>query len=120
MKDKCKATILVMTFGLLLTGLVAVQAEPGVKLSAAPDAAAIYTAKCAKCHGADGKGVAKYKQQGQKDFTDADWQKSRTDAQLTEAINNGKGDFMPGWKGKLAADEIKALVGHVRVLGKKK
>jgi cytochrome c oxidase cbb3-type subunit 3 len=84
------------------------------------DAGAVFAARCVKCHGADGKGVEKYKKQGQKDFTDAAWQKSRTDAQLTESINNGKGDFMPAWKGKLSADEIKGLVGYVRALGKKK
>ena len=78
------------------------------------DANAIYTAKCQKCHGADGKGIAKYKKSGQKDFTDAKWQKSESDAKLTLAINNGKGDFMPGFKSKLSAEEVKALVAKVR------
>ncbi|MCI0391243.1 MAG: c-type cytochrome [Acidobacteria bacterium] len=86
----------------------------------APDAAAIFKAKCAKCHGQDGKGTAEYKEEGQKDFTDAGWQKTRTDAQLTESITNGKGDFMPAWKGKLSAEEIKALVAYVRSFAKKK
>lgn len=95
------------------------QARSSGGLSVA-DAGAVYAARCVKCHGADGKGVEKYKKQGQKDFTDAAWQKSRTDAQLTEAINNGKGDFMPAWKSKLSADEIKGLVGYVRAFGKKK
>ena len=120
MENKYKGIILVLTFGLSLVWLGAAQAESGVRLWVAPDAAATYTAKCAKCHGADGKGVAKYKKQGQKDFTDPDWQKSRTDAQLTEAINNGKGDFMPAWKGKLSTEEIKALAAYVRAFGKKK
>ena len=84
----------------------------------APDAAATYTARCAKCHGADGRGVEKYKKQGAKDFTEAKWQKSRTDAQLTTTISNGKGDVMPAWKTKLSADEIKALVAHIRAFGK--
>lgn len=78
------------------------------------DAAATFTAKCVKCHGADGRGAEKYKKKGVKDFTDAKWQKSRTDAQLIASINNGKGDVMPGWKAKLSAEEIKALVAHVR------
>ena len=80
----------------------------------AVDAGATYTAKCAKCHGPDGKGVEKYKKQGVKDFTDAKWQKSRTDAQFTASITNGKGDVMPAFKGKISPDEIKALVAHVR------
>lgn len=88
-------------------------------VSAAPDASAIYTAKCAKCHGSDGSGTEKYKKKGVKNFTDEKWQKSRSDAQLTASINKGKGDVMPGWSTKLSAEEIKALVGLVRAFGKK-
>ncbi len=83
-------------------------------VAAAPDAAALYSAKCAKCHGPDGTGVEKYKKKGVKDFTDAKWQKSRTDAQFTASINNGKGEVMPAWKAKLSAEEVKALVGFIR------
>lgn len=78
------------------------------------DAAAIYTAKCAKCHGSNGTGVEKYKKQGVKDFTDAKWQNSRSDAQFLASIKNGKGDVMPGWKTKLSEDDIKGLVTLVR------
>ncbi|HZS09497.1 MAG TPA: c-type cytochrome [Blastocatellia bacterium] len=84
-----------------------------------PDAAALFSAKCAKCHGPEGHGVPKYLKKGQKDFTDAGWQKSRTDAQLTKSIAEGKGEFMPAWKEKLSAEEIKALVGLIRTFGKK-
>jgi mono/diheme cytochrome c family protein len=84
----------------------------------AVDAAAIYSAKCAKCHGSDGSGVEKYKKKGQKSFTDSAWQKTRSDAQLTASINNGKGEAMAAWKGKLTAEEIKALVAYVRSLKK--
>ncbi len=87
-------------------------------VSAAPDATAIYTAKCAKCHGSDGSGVEKYKKKGIKNFTDAKWQKSRSDTQFTASISNGKGEVMPAWKAKLSAEEIKALVGLVRAFKK--
>src|SRR5262249_30760590 len=75
-------------------------------------------AKCASCHGADGKG---HTDQGKKmkveDMSKADWQKSRTDAQIKEAIENGakKGDaVMDGYKEKLDAASIDALVKYVR------
>jgi mono/diheme cytochrome c family protein len=87
-------------------------------VSAAPDAAAIYTAKCAKCHGTDGRGVEKYKKKGVKDFTDGQWQKTRSDAQFAASINNGKGDVMPAWKAKLSPEEVKVLVGFVRAFKK--
>lgn len=83
------------------------------------DAGAIYAEKCAKCHGADGKGVEKMKKNGIQDFTTAKWQKANTDAKIAAAINNGKGDFMPAWKGKLKPAEVTALVKHIRAMGKK-
>lgn len=92
------------------SGLTATSAAAPV----AVDANAIYTAKCQKCHGADGKGVPKYKKSGQKSFTDAQWQKSQTDAQIAAVINKGQGDFMPAYKGKLTPDEVKALVAKIR------
>jgi mono/diheme cytochrome c family protein len=100
--------------------LMAVLAWAGTDLSAsslaapAVDANALYTAKCQKCHGADGKGVPKYQKSGQKSFADPAWQKSQTDAQITAVITKGKGDYMPAFKGKLTADEIKALVARIR------
>jgi hypothetical protein len=39
---------------------------------------------------------------------------------LTESIAEGKGDFMPGWKGNLSSDEIRSLVAQIRAFGKKK
>ena len=58
-----------------------------------------------------GREVLNIKKKGNKDFTDKQWQKSKADAQITGAINNGKGEAMPAWKSKLSADDIKALVG---------
>jgi mono/diheme cytochrome c family protein len=78
----------------------------------AQDAAATYKAKCAMCHGADGKGG----KMGTRDFASAEV-KAETDAQLTDIITKGKGK-MPSYDGKLKADEIKGLVGYIRSLAK--
>jgi len=82
--------------------------------AAAQDAAATYKAKCAMCHGPDGKGG----KMGTKDFASADVQ-GMSDAQLTEAITKGKAPKMPAYEGKLKDTEIKDLVAYVRSLGKK-
>lgn len=95
-----------------------VMVKPETNVFALFDAASIYAAKCAKCHGNNGEGTEKYKKKGVKDFTNASWQKSRSDAQFTASINNGKGDVMPSWKGKLSAEEVKSLVGYVRSFAK--
>lgn len=101
----------------LRMGLVAllVCAAIGVCSSSAvaQDAAATYKAKCAMCHGPDGKGG----KMGTRDFASPDVQKE-TDAQLTEIITKGKGK-MPSYDGKLKDTEIKDLVAYVRSLGKK-
>lgn len=82
--------------------------------------AELFAAKCAGCHGKDGRGLPNWKAKGQPSFADVNFQKSRTDAQLTESVTNGKGKFMPVWKDKLSAEQINALVGQVRAFGKKK
>ena len=93
---------------LLTCGLFAASASQAV----AQDAAATYKAKCAMCHGADGKGG----KMGTKDFASPEV-KSMTDAQLTDAITKGKGK-MPAYEGKLKDTEIKDLVTYIRSLAK--
>lgn len=84
-------------------------------VSAAADAAATFKAKCAGCHGADGKGVAAL---GTPDYTDAKWQKSKTNAALTAMINNGKGQ-MPAYKSSMTPADIKGLVAYIRTFAPK-
>jgi mono/diheme cytochrome c family protein len=81
------------------------------------DGNALYTAKCATCHGKDGRGIPNWRSKGQPDFTDAKWQKSRTDAQLIDVTKNGKGKYMP--KSKMSDEEIAAVVARIRAFGKK-
>jgi cytochrome c6 len=82
----------------------------------AQDAAGTYKAKCAMCHGADGKGSSIGQKMGVHDFTSADVQK-QTDDQLTEIITKGKAK-MPAYDGKLKDTEIKDLVAYIRTLAK--
>jgi len=80
-------------------------------------AAATYKAKCAGCHGADGKGETPGgKAMKAKDFASEDVQKM-SDSDLSEAITNGKAK-MPPFK-SLSADQVKDLVAYVRAFGKK-
>jgi cytochrome c6 len=84
----------------------------------ADTAEATYKAKCAACHGADGKGeTPSGKAMKVNDFTSETVQKM-SDADLTDAIAKGRGK-MPAYK-TLTADQVKDLVGYVRSFGKKK
>lgn len=48
-----------------------------------------YKDTCELCHAADGKGSEAGKQFGVPDFSSADYQKSRTDAEMKESMTNG-------------------------------
>jgi cytochrome c6 len=93
---------------LLAGGMLAVCSTSAV----AQDAAATFKAKCAMCHGADGKGG----KMGTRDFASPEV-KAETDAQLTDIITKGKGK-MPSYTGKLSDADIKGLVTYVRSLAK--
>ena len=81
----------------------------------AADGAALFKSKCAACHGPDGKGETPVgKTLKVASLGSAEVQKL-SDADLEKAISDGKGK-MPAFKGKLAADELKAVVAFVRTL----
>jgi cytochrome c6 len=98
---------------LLACGVIAVCSASAT----AQEAAATYKAKCAMCHGPDGKGSAIGQKMGVHDFASADVQKE-SDAELTEIITKGKAK-MPAYGSKLKESEIKDLVTYIRGLGKK-
>ena len=84
-------------------------------LSYGEDAAALWTKHCASCHGKDGSGAtAMGKKLGVKDYTE---DQSFSDAEAEKVIMDGK-DKMKPFKGKLSADDAKALVKYVRSLKK--
>jgi mono/diheme cytochrome c family protein len=91
----------------------------GVCLFSAPAKAdvaageATYKAKCAMCHGTDGKGKASM---ANSDLTAADVQK-KSDADLSGAITNGKPPKMPASK-SLTPEQVKDVVSYIRSLKK--
>jgi mono/diheme cytochrome c family protein len=79
--------------------------------------AATYKAKCATCHGADGKGdTPAGKSTKVRSFVDPDVVKA-SDDELAGIIEKGKGK-MPGYGKSLKPDEIKDMVAYIRSLAK--
>lgn len=75
-----------------------------------PHPSPLYVEYCAKCHGEDGKGsTPKGKQLMARDFTDAEWQSSKTDADLIQTVTKG-GEDMPAFGKKLKKEQIESLV----------
>jgi cytochrome c oxidase cbb3-type subunit 3 len=85
-------------------------AEPE-KSTSAPDAKALYAAKCAMCHGADAKGGFG------PDLTAADYQFGKTREAIVETITEGRGNGkMPAFGTQLKQDEIDALASYLQSL----
>jgi cytochrome c6 len=88
-----------------------------VPVASAEDGAAVYKAKCAMCHGANGDGQTTMgKNMKLRDLGSADVQK-QSDAELTKITTDGKGK-MPAYKGKLSDADIAAVVKHLRTFKK--
>lgn len=82
----------------------------------------IFVAKCAACHGKDGKGSAPMAKMlkvdaAKLDATSADAQKM-SEADIAKIVADGRGK-MKGLKDKLKDDEIKSVVAYVKSLGVK-
>jgi mono/diheme cytochrome c family protein len=86
----------------------------------------LWKAKCAACHGDDGKGATEQgKKMGIADMTQASWQKEFTDDKIKATITsgvkrekNGKHQEMDPFAGTLRPDQIDAMVAYVRSLAK--
>lgn len=96
------------------------KAPSAVAGNSGADGATLYGSRCSICHGKDGAGLPNWKSKGQPDFTQPEWQKAHSDDQIADSIKNGKGKFMPAFKGKLSDEETGAVIQQIRVFGKKK
>jgi mono/diheme cytochrome c family protein len=94
------------------------QQEPGdtSEDSIEQGAAAYYGARCAPCHGQEGRGDGPAMPAGASvDLSGVELQSSRTDDQLFQTIHDGRG-MMPAFGNELAEEQIQALVAHIRTL----
>ena len=86
-----------------------------IAVPAFADGAAVYKAKCASCHGADGAGQTPVgKSMKIRDLRSAEVQK-QTDVELTKIISGGKGK-MPAYGKQLSNADVEALIVHIRTL----
>ncbi len=75
----------------------------------------LYRRLCASCHGRDGQATrARASSPSIPDFTKHAWQASRSKAQLSDSILNGRGTEMPPFDHKVNGNEVRDLVSYVR------
>jgi len=101
--------------GLMLFRISALQVDAAQDSAAT---AATFRTKCAMCHGQDGAGSEVGKTMNVPDLRSPEVRKLQ-DAALVQAISDGKGG-MPSFKSSLTAEQIQALVKHIRTLAPKK
>jgi mono/diheme cytochrome c family protein len=99
----------------ITAALIATLLSIGLPVAVFADGAALYKAKCAACHAADGSGNTTVgKNLKVKPFASSEVQK-RLDAELTKVITSGKGK-MPAYGEKMTPAEIESLVAVIRTM----
>jgi len=104
-----------MFAGVLIVGLFAFCARSARAQGAGET---LFKAKCAACHGPDGKGEVPMGKKLAVPSLSAPEVQNQSDVQLTDAISKGK-NKMPAYDGKLSKEQILSLVAYVREVGKK-
>ena len=82
---------------------------------------AIFKNACIACHGKVGTGeglLARLFGISMMDFTRSEETKQISDEDLIRMIRDGKGDYMPSWKGILSDSEIADVAAYVRMLAR--
>lgn len=79
----------------------------------------LFNAKCAKCHGTDGRGeTVDGVTAGAPDFTNSEWQAKADDRQLVVVIEQGRSQ-MPSFRQELTREQTKSLIAYIRAFGTK-
>jgi len=79
----------------------------------------LYGKYCQVCHGEDGGGdgmMTKIMDIEPMDHSNPNETGSLSNEQLVASILEGKGSFMPSWRGVLSQDDVEALVSYIRLL----
>jgi mono/diheme cytochrome c family protein len=89
-----------------------------IALPLSADGVSTFNSKCAACHGKDGKGdTVMGKKLNIRSLASKEVQK-QTDAELLAISKKGK-NKMPAYDGKIADDDLKAVIAHIRTLAEK-
>ncbi len=108
-----------MKKALVAVAVVAVMCLAGASLRAQDTASGekVFKAKCASCHGPDGKGeTAAGKATKARDICSDDVKKE-SDAAWTDIITKGK-NKMPSYTGKISDSDVKDVIAYMRSLCK--
>lgn len=103
----------------VLTALLCASGVFAYGQSDANSGQALFKARCALCHGEDGRGKTNLGQQLKAFDLNSEKVQKNSDAQLKQAVLQGKGN-MPPFSAQLDAAQVNAILKYVRHFGKKK
>lgn len=105
---------------IMLTLAVIMAATTSFAADEKPTADKFFAAKCASCHGKDGRGNAKMLKMLKVEAKDldllADKRSKEEDAEFTKYILEGKGKKMPAYKAKLNGLDVADLINYIHSL----
>lgn len=79
----------------------------------------VYQKYCQVCHGEEGDGegiMTELMGITPMDHTNPNETNTMSNAEIAESILDGKGRYMPAWRGILSEDDVEALVSYIRLL----
>jgi len=121
-KQEFRTTKRIVIGSLAVLILAVIIGVPGSNLAAGSQASpgkAIFSTKCAICHGQDGSGnTPTGKNLKIKDLRSPEVQ-HMSDADLNNVVSKGKGK-MPAYEKSLGADKVTQVVAYIRELGRSK
>jgi mono/diheme cytochrome c family protein len=107
------STLRVLRAGIAGVGLLI--AFEGGRAASGATPLEVFRKSCLECHDTDGKGEATRAEYPTiPDFTDRRWHASRSDAELSRSILEGRGKSMPRMKSKLGSVDVQRMVAFVR------
>lgn len=96
-------------------------APPGELAARIRIGATIFQQYCIVCHGSDGTGsLMRANMPAIPNFTSADWNSQRSNAQIRISILDGKGTLMPANRGRVTEEQANDLVAYIRAFGPQK
>jgi len=100
-------------FFLIIAGLLITFLLSGPAAAEESDGKAIYSSKCARCHGVDG--TPKKFAKNSHAFSDNTWQQETPLADIEQVISQGRGR-MPSYKKRLTPEQIKMIAAFLKTL----
>jgi mono/diheme cytochrome c family protein len=90
--------------------------ETGAVVPVPDPTSSLYEARCARCHGSDGRGdTVLGRSLGAPDFTEGKWKASHSVEEMVSVVSSGK-EGMPAFGRRLTRRQISSLVSYVKNL----